>query len=96
MLFQTIQTAPVDVRTELYKHVVLSGGSSMYPGLPSRLEKEMKQLYLTRVLGGDPARLNVSFSYFLFLCYLPPSFFFFLSCGRVDVFSLIRSLDAYI
>jgi len=33
----------------------------MYPGLPSRLEKEMKQLYLTRVLAGDPTRLNVSF-----------------------------------
>ncbi|KAG5642893.1 Actin- protein 2-A [Asterophora parasitica] len=30
----------------------------MYPGLPSRLEKEMKQLYLTRVLNGDPTRLN--------------------------------------
>jgi actin-related protein 2 len=59
MLFQTIQAAAVDVRTELYKHIVLSGGSSMYPGLPSRLEKEMKQLYLTRVLNGDPTRLNV-------------------------------------
>lgn len=59
MLFQTIQNAAVDVRTELYKHVVLSGGSSMYPGLPSRLEKEMKQLYLARVLNGDPSRLNV-------------------------------------
>ena len=59
MLFETIQNAAVDVRTELYKHVVLSGGSSMYPGLPSRLEKEMKQLYLTRVLNGDPSRLNV-------------------------------------
>ncbi len=59
MLFQTIQTAAVDIRGELYKHIVLSGGSSMYPGLPSRLEKEMKQLYLTRVLGGDPSRLNV-------------------------------------
>lgn len=59
MLFQTIQNAAVDVRTELYKHVVLSGGSSMYPGLPSRLEKEIKQLYLTRVLAGDPSRLNV-------------------------------------
>jgi len=58
MLFSTIQSAAVDVRTELYKHIVLSGGSSMYPGLPSRLEKEMKQLYLTRVLGGDPSRLN--------------------------------------
>ncbi|KAF9233851.1 actin actin-like protein [Melanogaster broomeanus] len=32
MLFQTIQSAPMDVRTELYKHIVLSGGSSMYPG----------------------------------------------------------------
>jgi actin-related protein 2 len=59
MLFETIQNAAVDIRTELYKHIVLSGGSSMYPGLPSRLEKEMKQLYLTRVLNGDPARLNV-------------------------------------
>ena len=59
MLFQTIQAAPVDVRAELYKHIVLSGGSSMYPGLPSRLEKEVKQLYLARLLGGDPTRLNV-------------------------------------
>jgi len=58
MLFETIQAAAVDIRTELYKHIVLSGGSSMYPGLPSRLEKEMKQLYLTRVLNGDPTRLN--------------------------------------
>lgn len=32
----------------------------MYPGFPSRLEKEMKQLYLTRVLGGDGSRLKVS------------------------------------
>jgi actin-related protein len=59
MLFQTIQGAAVDIRSELYKHIVLSGGSSMYPGLPSRLEKEVKQLYLTRLLGGDPTKLNV-------------------------------------
>jgi len=58
MLFETIQNAAVDLRGDLYKHIVLSGGSSMYPGLPSRLEKEMKQLYLTRVLNGDPTRLN--------------------------------------
>ncbi len=64
MLFETIQTAAVDIRAELYKHIVLSGGSSMYPGLPSRLEKEMKQLYLTRVLNGDPSRLNVSLQAF--------------------------------
>ena len=66
MLFQAIQTAAVDVRAELYKHIVLSGGSSMYPGLPSRLEKEMKQLYLTRVLNGDPSRLSVRFVFDMF------------------------------
>lgn len=64
MLFETIQSADVDVRSALYKAIVLSGGSSMYPGLPSRLEKELKQLWLTRVLKGDPERLNVSFSGF--------------------------------
>ncbi|KAF3933145.1 Actin-1 [Dactylella cylindrospora] len=58
-LFSTIQSAEVDVRSSLFKAIVLSGGSSMYPGLPSRLEKELKQLWLTRVLNGDPTRLSV-------------------------------------
>lgn len=35
----------------------------MYPGLPSRLEKEMKQLYLAKVLNGDPERLSVRLLY---------------------------------
>ncbi|KAK2800551.1 Arp2/3 complex subunit, actin nucleation center [Emmonsiellopsis sp. PD_5] len=62
-LFNTIQEADVDVRSSLYKAIVLSGGSSMYPGLPSRLEKELKQLWLTRVLQGNPERLNVRTSF---------------------------------
>jgi len=32
----------------------------MYPGLPSRLEREIKQLYLERVLKGDTQKLSVS------------------------------------
>ena len=31
----------------------------MYPGLPSRLEREIKQLYLERVLAGNTAKLSV-------------------------------------
>lgn len=46
------------MRSELYKHIVLSGGSTMYPGLPSRLEREIKQLYLERVLKNDIDKLN--------------------------------------
>ena len=60
LLFNTIQAADIDTRAEFYKHIVLSGGSTMYPGLPSRLEREIKQLYLERVLKGDTEKLSVS------------------------------------
>jgi len=56
MLFDVIQKSEMDVRPELYKHIVLSGGSTMYPGLPSRLEKEMRSLYLTHVAKGNKAQ----------------------------------------
>ena len=46
-------------RADFYKHIVLSGGTTMYPGLPSRLEREIKQLYLERVLKGDVEKLSV-------------------------------------
>lgn len=58
MLFGMIQEADIDLRPAFYQHIVLSGGSTMYPGLPSRLEKEMKQLYLDKVLKGDKTKLE--------------------------------------
>lgn len=58
MLFNMIQDADIDLRPAFYQHIVLSGGSTMYPGLPSRLEKELKNLYLTKVLKGNEAGLS--------------------------------------
>lgn len=57
MLFNMIQDADIDLRPAFYQHIVLSGGSTMYAGLPSRLEKEMKNLYLTKVLKGNESLL---------------------------------------
>jgi len=58
MLFNMIQEADIDLRAAFYQHIVLSGGSTMYPGLPSRLEKEMKEQYLNKVLKGDKTKLE--------------------------------------
>lgn len=58
MVFDMIQDADIDLRTSYYKHIVLSGGTSMYPGLPSRLEADIKGLYLKNVLKGDTERLK--------------------------------------
>ena len=66
LVFNTIQAADIDMRPELYKHIVLSGGSTMYPGLPSRLEREIKQLYLERVLKNDTKKLSVSLLWVVF------------------------------
>lgn len=57
MVVEGIQAADIDLRSSFYKHIVLSGGSTMYRGFPSRLEKEIKQLYLQKVLAGDEKRL---------------------------------------
>lgn len=37
----------------------------MYPGLPSRLEREVKQLYLERVLKGNTEAFQVKKNFFL-------------------------------
>merc|ERR1711927_88923 len=42
--FQTIMKCDVDIRKDLYANVVLSGGTTMYPGIADRLSKEITAL----------------------------------------------------
>lgn len=58
LLYKAIQAADIDTRSEFYKHIVLSGGTTMFAGLPSRMEREIKQLYLEGVLKGDTSKLS--------------------------------------
>ncbi|KAH8836083.1 actin-2 [Flagelloscypha sp. PMI_526] len=44
MLNDSINGCDVGIRTELHKNVVLSGGSTMYPGIADRLQKELTHL----------------------------------------------------
>jgi len=41
MTYSTINECDIDIRKDLYGNVILSGGSTLYPGLPDRLEKEV-------------------------------------------------------
>jgi len=42
--FQSIMKSDVDVRKDLYQNIILSGGSTLYAGLPERLTKEVQKL----------------------------------------------------
>jgi actin-related protein 2 len=48
-LFNVINGTDMDLRQPLYDHIVLSGGTTMYPGLPSRLEKDLRHFYKTKL-----------------------------------------------
>ncbi|CAG2247322.1 ACTB_G1 [Mytilus edulis] len=41
MLHNSITSTDIDIRRDLYNNIVLSGGSTMYPGIADRLKKEM-------------------------------------------------------
>jgi actin beta/gamma 1 len=42
--FQTIMKCDVDIRRDLYANIVLSGGTTMYPGIAERMTKEITAL----------------------------------------------------
>ena len=42
--FESIDKSDIDVRKDLYQCIVLSGGTTMFTGLPERLTKEVKAL----------------------------------------------------
>ena len=42
--FNSIMKCDVDIRKDLYANIVLSGGSTMYPGIADRMQKEITSL----------------------------------------------------
>jgi actin-related protein 2 len=57
-VFETIRKAGMDVQKSFFSHILLSGGTTMFPGFSTRLEKDVRQLYLQHVLKGDVDRLK--------------------------------------
>jgi len=44
LTFRSIMRCDVDIRKELYNNVVMSGGSTMYKGIPERVQKGIKAM----------------------------------------------------
>lgn len=43
-IFESIKKSDVDIHRDLYGSIVLSGGTTMLPGFPERVENELKRL----------------------------------------------------
>ncbi len=46
------QKCDIDIRKDLYNAIMISGGTSMLPGFPSRLENDINRLYNNTILKG--------------------------------------------
>jgi len=44
LTFNSIMKCDVDIRKDLYANVILSGGTTMFPGIADRMQKEMTAL----------------------------------------------------
>jgi actin-related protein 2 len=58
LVFNALNKIDHDSRAELRQHIVLSGGTTMYPGLSTRLEKDLKAMYLREHFKGDTERFK--------------------------------------
>ena len=69
LVFQSITKSDCDIRKDLYKNIVLSDGSSMFPGLADSIHSELSTLapsaYLIRIVAPPQRKVsaNISLNY---------------------------------
>lgn len=64
--FNSIMKCDVDIRKDLYGNVVLSGGTTMFPGIADRMYKEItahapSSMKVKRLLCGNASQLQITF-----------------------------------
>ena len=64
--FNSIMKCDVDIRKDLYGNVVLSGGTTMFPGIADRMYKEItahapSSMKVKRLLCGIASQLQITF-----------------------------------
>ena len=63
LIYESICESPIDCQKALFGNITLAGGTTMFPGLSSRVEKDIKELFIMDKLGGDrtrTSRVNIS------------------------------------
>ena len=58
IIYNSIVGCPMDIQKPLAQNIWLSGGTTMIPGVSSRLENEIKELYVNKKFKGDRSGLN--------------------------------------
>ena len=58
MIYKSITKCAMDIQKPLAANIWLSGGTTMIPGLSSRIEHDLKEIYVAKKFKGDRKGLN--------------------------------------
>lgn len=58
MLYESLSTVEIDLFLPLVQRITLTGGTTMFPGLSSRLDKELRRLFTEHKYKGDATRIG--------------------------------------
>lgn len=58
LIYESITESPIDCQKALFGNITLAGGTTMFPGLSSRVEKDIRELFIADKLGGDRTRTS--------------------------------------
>ena len=58
LVFDTIMKTDIDLRKKFFEAIVVSGGTTMFPGMSTRLNNDLRRLVKDRILGGDEKKLS--------------------------------------
>jgi actin-related protein 2 len=58
LIFDTIMRADINLRKKFFEQIVVSGGTTMFPGLSTRIYNDLKKLVLTNILKGKTEQVK--------------------------------------
>ena len=58
MIYKSLSEIEMDLFLPLVQRITLTGGTTMFPGLSSRLDKELREIFTERKYKGDASRIG--------------------------------------
>jgi len=58
MIYEAATKVEIDNFVPLVSNIVLTGGTTMFPGLSSRVDRELRQIFTKEKFGGDATRVG--------------------------------------
>jgi len=58
MIYESASKVEIDMFVPLVSNIVLTGGTTMFPGLSSRVDRELRAIFTREKFGGDATRVS--------------------------------------